>query len=123
MGWWQRWCRWIADPERAERRRAQKLVRSVFDQPDLLNGTSLRREHRGRAIYLRHETDELGTITRVTFGILRHPRPYPFSRQFHEVLEFWTLHVSKRSVTRDRAVNLSRSKGTDGEPAAMGPGI
>jgi hypothetical protein len=119
--WWRRIGRWLAD--RREQRRARALLRSLFDQPDLLAKTSLRRDHRGRAVYLRHERDEAGQVARVTFGIVRHPRPYPFSRQFHEVLEFWTFDVARRTVQRDRGVNLSRVKDSDGEPSSFGAGI
>ena len=123
MTWWQRLRRWLADPRRREQKRARELVRSLFDQPGLLAGTSLRRDHRGRVLYLRHELGDDGAIARVTFGLIRHPRPYPFSRQFHEVLELWTFHVTERRVERERGVNLSRARGTDGEPSSGGAGI
>jgi hypothetical protein len=113
--------RWRAD--RREQKRARELMRSLFDQPELLAKTSLRRDHRGRALYLRHERDDSGQVARVTFGIIRHPRPYPFSRQFHEVLELWTFDIARRTVTRERGVNLSRAKGSDGEPSSLGAGI
>ncbi|MFO0982726.1 MAG: hypothetical protein U1E76_13505 [Planctomycetota bacterium] len=97
-----------------------RILYELFDHAERLRGTSLHRQHRSRVMYLRH-TAQGGSITSVRFGIVRHPRPYPFSRQFHEVLELWTYDVSNREVRRERGVNLSRMAGADGEPAGSGP--
>jgi uridine kinase len=113
-----------------ERRRNRRLraaarheLRGLFDRPDRLRGTSLRPEHAARAVLLDFEA-EAGRITALAFGILRHPRPHAFSRQFHEVLEYWRADLAGDGpVERVKGVNLSRAKGRDGEPGGFGPGV
>ena len=56
-------------------------------------------------------------VTWLRFSILRHPRPYSFSRQFHEVIEYYRYESPPPRVTREGSVNVSRQKGRDGEPA------
>jgi hypothetical protein len=67
------------------------------------------------------ETD--GRLRGVWFTILRHPRPYAFSRQHHEVLELWRLDAVELRLERVEGANISRLKGGDGEPAGFGSGV
>ena len=117
--WWRN--RRVA---RRHRREAMRLLAALFEDPDRLHPTSLRPEHRSRACLLHPEVDG-DEVVAVHFSILRHPRPHPFSRQFHEVIEYWRLPAEPGSPpVRLRGVNLSRERGGDGQPARRpGPGI
>ncbi len=109
--WWRRF--WVL---RRCVREARRHLQSLFDDPALLRGTSLRASHRGRVdlygIELQNET-----LHAYTFTILRHPRPYPFSKQFHEVVESYRYELPSASLKRGRSLNLSRLKNRDGEPS------
>ena len=56
-----------------------------------------------------------GSVVRVRFGILRHPRPYAFSGQSHKVIEFYTYDVKARRVLRERGRNITRERGKDAD--------
>ena len=96
-------------------REARARMRRLFDEPQLLEGTSLRSSHRGRVYLFEIEVRE-ATLVGFMFTILRHPRPYAFSRQFHEVVESYTFDIRSGTLTRGKSLNLSRLKGRDGEP-------
>ncbi len=98
-----------------QERRARKELRRILSDPDRLTGTSLRPAHAARADLVGFE-DEDGTITRLEFTILRHPRPYPFSRQHHLVAELWRIDLPDGRPERLRGLNLSRLDGGDGRP-------
>ena len=97
---------------RRETRTARRRLGELFDTPEILAGTSLKPRHGGRWIYLGHETDG-GEVARIRFGILRHPRPYAFSRQSHKVIEYYTYDVLKQEIGRERGVNITRARGKD----------
>ncbi|MGE3165650.1 MAG: hypothetical protein AB7O52_12140 [Planctomycetota bacterium] len=99
--------------------RARALVRAQFDHPDGLRGTSLRPEQRGRVDVVDFEVAD-GQLRRVRFTILRHPRPYPFSRQHHLVMQLYSLDVAAGRLTHEQSLNLSRLQGRDGEPPGAG---
>jgi hypothetical protein len=101
---------------------ARRELLGAFSRPESLRDTSLRAEHRGRVVLVRYEA-EAGRVARVFFTIVRHPRPYAFSRQVHEVLELWRLDIPSGALQRLEGANLSRMRGTDGEPSSFGPGI
>jgi len=101
-------------------REARRLLASAFDDPALLRGTSLRPEHRNRVMVVRHAC-EGGRVKKVWFTILRHPRPYAFSRQHHEVLELWSFDAAARRLERLEGSNLTRARGSDGDPPLYGP--
>ena len=60
-------------------------------------------------------------IKAITFQILRHPRPHPFSRQYHLVAERWKISLPDGVLERWGSVNLSRLRGRDGEPPGSFP--
>ena len=66
---------------------------------------------------LEEDGDEL---VAVQFVILRHPRPYAFSKQFHEVLQLYRYDIAARQVLHVRSLNVSRMKGGDGVPSGRG---
>ena len=98
-------------------REAWRLLRAVFRERRLLAGTSLKPRHAGRCVI--RSIDVAGDdihgddIQRIHFGIVRHPRPYAFSRQSHKVLEFYTYDVEAAQVVRQRGENLTRAAGED----------
>ena len=108
-----RWQRFLAA------RRARKMIREMFDDGEILKGTSLRRAHRSRVDLFDFEMRD-GDLTRIGFTILRHPRPYAFSSQHHEVVELYRYEPKQRRLRREKSLNLSRVKGRDGEPAGRG---
>jgi hypothetical protein len=124
MGLFRRWLerRNEKRAERALEREARRALAAIFDVPSRLQGTSLRPEHRGRVQLARVEA-ESGRVVRVFFTIIRHPRPYAFSKQVHEVLELWRLDVHSGALERVEGANLSRLRGSDGEPGAHGAGV
>ncbi len=114
------WKRWWNDPERRLRKRARRTLDELFTKhPEQLQGTSLRPKHRGRTQVL----DVADDPNRVFFGILRHPRPHAFSKQYHEVVEIWCYWVEEGRVERMKGDNLSVKKGGDGEPSSFGTGV
>ena len=102
------------------RSRARRILRDLFHQPDRLQGTSLKPVHFGRCdiVEVEESADEVRSIT---FEILRHPRPHPFSRQYHLVAERWIVLVPDGKPQRCGSVNLSRLQGGDGEPPGSFP--
>lgn len=103
---------WWNDPHRRLRRRSRQELRRLFDQRrDLLRGTSLRPEHGSRVQLL----DARDQPWEILFGIVRHPRPYVFSRQSHEVLEVWCYRVAGPQLERLSGHNLTVERGEDGE--------
>lgn len=115
MGIFARLRRWWNAPQRRLRREADATLDAIFASPDLLKGTSLRPDHRGRVqiLDLTHAPERIG------FGIVRHPRPYAFSKQFHEVVELWIWHATERRLERAKGINLTRQRGSDGDPPAF----
>ncbi len=112
VGWWR-------SPQRRLRRDAERRLDLLFADRALLAGTSLRPDHRGRCQLL----DLSQAPARIGFGIVRHPRPYAFSRQAHEVVELWIYDVEARRLERVKGVNLTRERGGDGDPPLFGPDV
>ena len=111
----KRFWSWWRNPERRRWREARSRLDGLFrEQPELLKGTSLRPKHRGRTQILQVED------SRIVFGILRHPRPYAFSRQFHEVVEIWCFDSAEQRRERLEGHNVTRERGGDGEPPGHG---
>ena len=103
--WLRRYSRWRA---------ARKILRAAFADPDLLRGTSLKPRHAARWVIRQVEADGEG-VRRIWFGILRHPRPYAFSRQSHKVLESYVYDVANRRMTRLEGRNITRAEGRDAD--------
>ena len=93
-------------------KKARARLRDLFQEPALLAGTSLRASHSSRYVFLDCEAHG-GELTVIRFGILRHPRPYAFSRQAHEVIEYYTYDLCEPGVKVDEGVNLTRLRGQD----------
>ncbi|MEE2882140.1 MAG: hypothetical protein VYD70_00275 [Planctomycetota bacterium] len=109
--WYRRWGLY---------RRARTILREIFQQPDRLQGTSLKPSHFGRCDIVEVDQSE-SEIRSITFQILRHPRPHPFSRQYHLVAERWKISLPEGKPERCGSVNLSRLRGRDGEPPGSFP--
>jgi len=107
MKWLRRW---------RESRLANRKLREIFQEKELLEGTSLLRKHAGRCLILDKVVKD-NEVIQLRFGILRHPRPYPFSRQFHEVVEYYRYHAHPERLEREGSVNVSRLEGGDGKPS------
>ncbi len=120
MSWFSDLRRWWADPRRRLWRRARRALDDLFrNKTELLEPTSLRPEHRVRTQVL----DVRESPFEILFGILRHPRPHAFSRQFHEVVELWRYDVEEGVVERLKGHNLTRARGEDGDPSSFGAGV
>jgi len=95
-------------------REARAILTRAFRSPDLLRGTSLEPRHAGRWVLLDHEARE-GRVVRIRFGILRHPRPYPFSAQSHKVVEVYRYNVETGRISVLQGHNLTRAQGEDAD--------
>lgn len=102
----------VPSGRKREARRARRMLSELFRSPEVLRGSSLRPAHRSRAVYLGHETQE-GRIVRISFGILRHPRPLRYSSHSHEVIEYYLYDLLEQSVKVVRSVNVTRLRQTD----------
>jgi hypothetical protein len=124
MAFWTPWLAHLKTRRRAARRHraARRALDLAFANPALLGPTSLRPDHKNRTVILSHDFDG-DQLLRVHFRILRHPRPYAFSKQFHEVLETWTYDLPSHRLLRTASANLTRARGGDGEPSSFGPGV
>ncbi|MBL8841866.1 MAG: hypothetical protein JNL90_10105 [Planctomycetes bacterium] len=101
---WRGWRRSVA-----RRRAAERALDALFQDPRRLAGSSLRPDQRPRCQLL----DLSAAPERIGFGIVRHPRPYPFSRQHHAVVELWCYEPASGRLERVRGVNLTRRAGED----------
>jgi hypothetical protein len=110
---WSRLHSWL--DARRQRREAQGLLTELFRSPELLHGTSLKAHHASRWVYISHALNDNAQVTRVRFGILRHPRPYAFSGQSHKVIEYYVYHVLEARLEREKGVNITRQAGKDAD--------
>lgn len=101
---------------RRERREAERLLAALFARPDLGAISSLRPEHRARAVLLGCEA-EGGRVARIRFGLVRHPKPLRLPGVCHEVIEIYVYDVAAGSVTVTGSRNLTRR----GRPGAAPP--
>ena len=111
----QRWRTWRAQALR--RRAAERALDELFRDGQRLAGTSLRPDQRTRCQLL----DLSAAPERIGFGIVRHPRPYPFSRQRHAVVELWCYEPARGRLARVRGVNLTRRAGEDDASGSFAP--
>ena len=93
-------------------RRVRELLAKALRDPQFLRGTSLRPRHASRCVVQGFEAED-GGIVRIYFGIVRHPRPYAFSRQSHKVLESYVYDVAAASIRVTGGKNLTRAEGKD----------
>lgn len=93
-------------------RRARELLAAAFRNPGFLEGTSLRPRHANRCVVQSFDVED-DEIVRIYFGIVRHPRPYAFSRQSHKVLESYVFDVGASRIRRTAGKNLTRAQGRD----------
>jgi len=105
MSWWRR---------RKERKLARAAMHGLFDRAEILARSSLRADHRARADLREYEIVD-GEVRVVYFTVVRHPRPYAFSRQFHDVVELYRYDLVAGDVVVHDSVNLTRLRGLDGE--------
>jgi len=95
-------------------RAARKAIQDIFRRPEALEGTSLRPRHAARWVLLDYDVKE-GKVARVRFGILRHPKPYAFSRQSHKVIEVYEVDLEASRVQRVQGRNVTRLEGRDAD--------
>lgn len=97
-------------------RAARAALSAAFVDAALLKGTSLRPDHRSRVDAIEPEAEGGGELRAIRFAIARHPRPFPFSRQFHEVVEWYSYDLAARTIVRAGSLNLTKLRGraTDG---------
>ncbi len=101
--WWGR--------RRAARRRdraARVELDRLFADPRRLAAARLAPRHRHRVSLLEVDAAEDGTLVRILFGIVRHPKPHPLAPRGDEVLELIEFvppdgvprNVGGRNITR-----------------------
>ena len=108
MSWRETWHRWRLE------RQARRLLAELFAQPERLRGTSLKSRHGNRWVLIRVESGATGP-ERINFGILRHPRPYTFSKQSHKVIEHYCYDVLSGEICRELGHNVTRERGGDAD--------
>lgn len=111
-GWLESVARWFR--RRRTFKEARRLLAAAFRDPQILRGTSLQPRHASRWVLLDADAEE-GSVVRIRFGILRHPRPYPYSRQCHKVLEHYLYDVKAGRIERLGGLNLTRARGEDAD--------
>jgi hypothetical protein len=114
-GWLAAWRRWREHA--SVRRAAERALDRLFQDNSVLAGTSLRPDHRPRCQLL----DLSAAPGRIGFGVVRHPRPYPFSRQRHEVIELWLWTADERRLERVRGINVTRARLDDDAGSSFSP--
>ena len=72
MGFTRTWRQFWRN--RARTREARRLLSALFARPDLTRISSLRPDHRSRAVFLGFEAEE-DAVSRIRFGLVRHPKP------------------------------------------------
>lgn len=113
-------ARWRTSRRRRSALRAarRELDRLFFETPELLPAARLSPKHRGRVSILESDMDEHGSVTRVLFGIIRHPKPHPLAPRGDEVLELIEYLPAERRLGNVGARNLTRQpprRGRGGE--------
>ena len=91
-----------------------RLLAEAILTPACVEGTSLKPRHRSRTVLLDFEEKD-GSVVRIDFGILRHPRPYSFSKQSHNVIEYYVYDVAAGLIERQKGVNVTRREGKDAD--------
>jgi hypothetical protein len=105
---------WSWFRKRSQARRARKLLQAAFGDPKILEGTSLKPRHKSRWVLVDFEVQE-DAVSKIWFRILRHPRPYAFSRQSHKVIESYVYDVEAGGITRIEGRNITRAEGRDAD--------
>lgn len=111
MGFTRTWRRFWQ--KRARKREARRLLAALFSRPDLNRISSLRPEHRSRAVFLSYET-EGEVVSRIRFGVVRHPKPIRVPGVHHEVIELYAYDVAAGTVAVESSHNVTK-KGPPGE--------
>ena len=117
----RRWRR-----RRAQERAARAQLERALRDPEMLRGTSLKPRHANRCVFLDYEVDDSADdvrenrrdpapVVRIWFGIVRHPRPYAFSRQSHKVIEQYCYDLRSGKIRVERGLNLTRRAGRDAD--------
>jgi hypothetical protein len=98
--------------KRARDREARRHLAALFDRLDLRRISSLRAEHRSRAVLLDFEAED-DRIVRIRFGIVRHPQPVAVRGVHDEVIEIYVYDVRAGTVEVAASRNITRK----GRPA------
>jgi hypothetical protein len=110
-------ARWRSSRRRRGALRAarRELDRLFFETPELLPAARLSPKHRGRVNILESDLDEHGSVTRILFGIVRHPKAHPLAPRGDEVLELIEYLPAENRLGNVGARNLTRRPpGRDG---------
>lgn len=102
--WWER-TRAVRQRRRAGWRELEALFTS---KPKVLEQGRLRPHHAGRVNLLETELDDEGNVTRLLFGIVRHPKPHPLAPRGDEVLELLEYRPQEERLEVAGSSNLSR---------------
>lgn len=81
----------------------------MFLRRDLLEQARLAPRHRGRVVVLESDVVDPGEVTRVMFGIVRHPKAHPLAPRGEEVLEIIEYDVAAQVLKVVGGRNLTRN--------------
>lgn len=97
-------------------KRARRLVTEALRDAEKLSGTSLHPRHASRFMVTDYQTkEETGELSWIEFSILRHPRPYAFSRQAHQVIELYRFDLLSGKIKVLKGFNVTRAEGRDAD--------
>ena len=92
-----------------ERRAAHRVLDTLFaEHAELLPEARLRLHHRHRCTVLEVDRDANGTVERLLFGIVRHPKAHPLAPRGEEVLELIEYCPGAGTLRNVGARNLTR---------------
>jgi hypothetical protein len=106
--WWAR-----RREERARRQAGWRALEELFGgKPGVLKQGRLKPHHLNRVHLLEVDLDERGEVSRLLFGIVRHPKAHPLAPRGEEVLELLEYRPREETLEVTGGANLTR-RGTE----------
>lgn len=107
LRWLETWKRW-RQSARLRRCAQRRLDELFFVHRELLAAGRLEPHHRSRISILEIDPGPDGSVERILFGIIRHPRPHPLAPRGDEVLELLDYFPDQRRLSMAGSRNLTR---------------
>ena len=95
--------------ERARRQAGWRVLEQLFrEKPAVLAQGRLKPRHLNRVHLLEVDLDQHGVVTRLLFGIVRHPKAHPMAPRGEEVLELLDYRPAEETLEETGGANLTR---------------
>jgi hypothetical protein len=109
-GWWKQ-----RREERARRSAGWQALERLFgEKPAVLSQGRLKPHHLHRVHLLEVDLDDGGVVTRLLFGIVRHPKAHPLAPRGEEVLELLEYRPGEETLEVTGGANLTRQRRSSG---------